>query len=231
MLKHHIVALIPMRHESERIKGKNYRLFANKPLYHYILQGVLSCPLINEVVIDSDSPLIMEDVLKNFRKVRLIERPEYLREGTVPMNDVLLFDVKQVDADFYIQTHSTNPLLSSETITRGIKLFLDNHPIYDSLFSVTRVQTRLWDNLTRPLNHNPAILMRTQDLPPIFEENSCLYIFTRNSLELHQNRIGKRPMMFEIDRLEALDINEEVDFRIAEFIYLEQQKSLERLKK
>ena len=87
------------------------------------------------------------------------------------MNDVLLYDVTQVESDFYLQTHSTNPLLSTETITRAIHLFLDNYPSYDSLFSVTRIQTRLWDSMGRAINHNPAILLRTQDLQPVYEEN------------------------------------------------------------
>jgi len=214
-----IVALVPMRHHSERVPGKNYRDFAGKPLYHHILSSLLACPLIAEVVIDTDSPVIMEDASRRFPQVRLIERPEHLRDGRIPTNEVLLHDVSLVAADFYLQTHSTNPLLRTETISRAIDLFLANYPAYDSLFAVTRWQTRLWDQLGRAVNHNPAILLRTQDLPPIFEENSNLYLFTRQTLEQRRNRLGERPLMFEIDRLEAWDINEELDFLIAEFLY------------
>jgi len=139
------------------------------------------------------------------------------------MNDVLMNSIKQVDADFYLQTHSTNPLLTTKTITAAIEGFKQNFPSYDSLFSVTRLQTRLWDGLTRAINHNPAILLRTQDLPPTYEENSCLYIFTRSVLESRHNRIGERPLMYEIDPIEAWDIDEELDFRIAEFLYKERE--------
>lgn len=219
-----VVALVPMRHHSERVPGKNYRPFVEKPLYHYIVNSLFACPLVTEVVIDTDSQTIQEDVKNNFPQVVLLERPEHLRAGTVPMNDVLLNDVVQVEADYYLQTHSTNPLLRAETITKALEEFLNSYPIYDSLFSVTRLQTRLWDSLTRAVNHNPAILLRTQDLPPVYEENSCLYIFTRQILESKHNRIGDRPLMFEIDRLEATDIDEELDFRIAEFLYKEREK-------
>ncbi len=140
------------------------------------------------------------------------------------MNDVLLNSVNQIEADYYLQTHSTNPVLQSETINRAVQEFLDNYPMYDSLFGVTRLQTRLWDGLARAVNHNPAILLRTQDLPPIYEENSCLYIFTREILESKHNRIGDRPLMFEIDRLEAVDIDEELDFRMAEFLYQQREQ-------
>jgi CMP-N-acetylneuraminic acid synthetase len=219
MSKLRTVALVPMRHQSERVPGKNYRLFAGKPLYYRILASLLACPLLSRVVVDTDSEVILEDVTRHFPQIRLIERPAHLRAGTVPMNDVLLHDVSQVAADYYLQTHCTNPLLRPATIERAIQAFLHAYPIHDSLFSVTRVNARLWDSLARAINHNPALLIRTQDLPPVYEENSNLYIFTRKTLEARHNRIGERPLMFEIDRLEAWDIDEEVDFQIAEFLY------------
>ncbi|MCU0390437.1 MAG: acylneuraminate cytidylyltransferase family protein [Thermoflexibacter sp.] len=214
-----ITAIIPMRHSSERVKGKNYRSFNGKPLFHYITETLLNCPSITQVVIDTDSPTIMDYAKANLPKVVILERPAHLRDGNIPMNDVLLNIVRQVESDFYLQTHSTNPLLSSETIQEAIDFFLKNYPIYDSLFSVTRMQTRLWDGLARAVNHNPNILLRTQDLPPIYEENSCLYIFTKQILQERHNRIGNRPYLFEIDRKEAIDIDEEIDFLIAELAH------------
>ena len=214
-----VVALVPMRHHSQRVPGKNYRSLAGRPLYHHVVENLLACPLISEVFIDTDSPAIMEDAANHFPQVRIIERPDRLRGDSIPMNDVLLHDVAQVKADLYLQTHSTNPLLRTETITRAIEALVGQYPMYDSLFAVTRLQTRLWDKLARPINHNPAILLQTQDLPPVFEENSNLYIFPGSLLESRHNRIGERPLIFEVDRLEAWDIDEELDFLIAEFLY------------
>jgi len=225
-MKSKIAALVPMRHHSERVPGKNYRTFVGQPLYHHIIRSLQACPLVSEIVIDTDSHIILEDASRHFPQVTLIERPGCLRGGTIPMNDVLLHDVNQVNADYYIQTHSTNPLLRPETISHAIQLFLEQYPMYDSLFSVTRVQSRLWDSLGRAVNHNPTILLRTQDLPPVFQENSCLYMFTRSTLETRHNRIGDRPRTFEIGRTEAWDIDEELDFRIAEFLYMQDKKLL-----
>jgi len=213
-----IVALVPMRHHSQRVPGKNYRLLAGKPLYQHIIEKLLTCPEINQIVVDTDSPPVMEGLRRDFPQVRLIERPEHLRADHIPMNEILAYDTAQVSADFYLQTHSTNPLLRGESISRAIQTFLANYPSYDSLFSVTRVQTRLWDQLGRAINHNPAILLQTQDLPPVYEENSCLYIFTRSSLLARRNRLGERPFMFEIDAAEAWDVDEELDFAIADFL-------------
>ncbi|MBE0410310.1 MAG: acylneuraminate cytidylyltransferase family protein [Anaerolineales bacterium] len=213
-----IVALVPMRHKSERVPGKNYRPLAGKPLYHYILSTLISCPEISQVVVDTDSQTIMAGLSRSFPQVLILERPVNLRGGEVPMNEVLLHDIYQINADLYLQTHSTNPLLKPGTISAAISKFRENYPIYDSLFSVTRMQTRLYDSGGRPINHNPSILLRTQDLPPIYEENSCLYLFTRETLITRRNRLGERPMLFEIDAREAWDIDEELDFSIVEFL-------------
>ncbi len=213
-----VVALVPMRHQSVRVPGKNYRPLAGKPLYQHILLALLACPEIHEVVVDTDSEVVTAGIRESFPQVRVIERPEYLRADTIPMNEILMYDTAQAPADLYLQTHSTNPLLRSATISRAVQALQENYPAYDTLFSVTRLQTRLWDGLARPINHNPAILLRTQDLPPVYEENSCIYLFSRQTLELRRNRIGERPYLFEIEREEAQDIDEEIDFTIADLM-------------
>jgi CMP-N-acetylneuraminic acid synthetase len=213
-----LAALVPMRHHSQRVPGKNYRPLAGKPLFHHIIETLQAVPEIETVMVDTDSEPVMEGLAKSFPQVKLIRRPEHLRADDVPMNDILLHDTAQVDADFYLQTHSTNPLLKAETISRGIRDFLADYPRYDSLFSVTRLQTRLYFQDGRAINHNPAELVQTQDLPPVYEENSCLYLFTRENLLRKHHRIGDRPFMFEIDVDEAWDIDEELDFQIADFL-------------
>lgn len=214
-----VAAIVPMRHTSERVPQKNYRPFGGRPLYHHIVRSLLDAPAVSTVLIDTDSPIIMEDAAREFPEVIVVERPAHLRDGRTPMNEVLLHDVTQVAADWYLQTHSTNPLLRSGTIERALSTFLGATSTYDSLFSVTRLQTRLWDADARPVNHDPVVLLRTQDLPPIYEENSCLYVFSKAGLESRGNRIGERPLMFEIDRGEAVDIDEELDFTVAELLF------------
>jgi CMP-N-acetylneuraminic acid synthetase len=162
---------------------------------------------------------VASGVREHFPTVKIIERPENLRADEIAMNEILLYDTSQVEADFYLQTHSTNPLLKPETISKSIQFLINQSATYDSLFSVTRLQTRLWDQLGMAINHNPNILLQTQDLPPVYEENSCIYIFKRETLVARRNRLGDRPLMFEIDPSEAWDIDEELDFAIAEFLF------------
>lgn len=219
-----IVALVPMRHDSKRVPGKNYRPMCGKPLYAHIIETLLSVESISQVVVDTDSPPVIEGLARDFPKVKVLLRSEELRADTTPTNEILVYDTAQVPADLYLQTHSTNPLLKAETIRRAIEQLRHSYPEYDSLFGVTRLQTRLWDELGRAVNHNPAVLLRTQDLPPIYEENSCIYLFTRETLISKRNRLGERPMMFEIDAREATDIDVELDFVIAETLMAHQKQ-------
>jgi CMP-N-acetylneuraminic acid synthetase len=218
------VAIVPMRHHSQRVPGKNYRPLAGKPLYQHIIETLLSVPEISTIVVDTDSGPVMDGLRRDFPQVALLPRPENLRADTISMNDVLLYDTSQFDADFYLQTHSTNPLLRSKTVSQAIQTFLADYPVHDSLFSVTRVQTRLYDQDGHALNHDPDILLQTQDLPPVYEENSCMYIFNRDNLVRRHNRLGERPLMFKMEAGEAWDIDEEQDFAITDLLMQQRNK-------
>ena len=207
-----------MRHHSQRVAGKNYRLLAGKPLFHHIIETLLAVPEITQIVVDTDSMPVMEGLRQDFPQIKIIHRPENLQADDVSMNDILIYDTDQVQADFYLQTHSTNPLLRPETVSRAIRSLLADYPNRDSLFSVTRIQTRLYFQDGRAVNHDPAVLIQTQDLPPVYEENSCLYIFTRENLIKLHHRIGERPVMFEMAADEAWDIDEDLDFEICDFL-------------
>ena len=213
-----LIALVPMRHHSQRVPGKKYRDLAGKPLYQHIIETLLAVPAINEIVVDTDSDPVMNGLCQNFPQVKIINRPEHLRADDMPMNEILIHDTEQFPADFYLQTHSTNPLLKAETISDAIQAFNNNYPKLDSLFSVTRWQTRFYDKDGNAVNHNPRELLQTQDLPPMYEENSCIYIFNRENLIAKRHRISDNALMFEIPRLEAVDIDEESDFQIANIL-------------
>lgn len=213
-----IVALVPMRDRSERVPGKNYRQLAGAPLFHHILRALQSSSEIAEIVVDTDSQTIKESMTQHFPKVKIIDRPQHLLADEIPMNDILLHDTEQVQADYYLQTHSTNPLLRAVTISAAITAFLAELPKKDSLFSVTALHTRLYDPQGRAINHNPGELLRTQDLPPIYEENSCIYLFSRQSLEKQGHRMGANPMMYPIPAEEAWDIDNKIDFQVVDFL-------------
>lgn len=209
------VAVVPMRHDSERVPGKNYRPLGGVPLYHHVVRTLMLVSEIDRIVIDTDSEFIISDCAENFPQVQVLLRPEHLRDGAIAMNDVLLNTFDQVDADIVLQTHSTNPFLKADTVSEALKLFAAPDHDFDSVFSVTRLQARLWDAEIQPVNHDPSVLLRTQDLAPLFIENSCFFIFTPELLRDRGTRIGSRPCMVEMTPLEAVDIDTEEDFSLA----------------
>jgi CMP-N-acetylneuraminic acid synthetase len=214
----HVVAFMPMRHSSERVPGKNYRELDGAPLFHHMVRTLQDCPEVSTVVIDTDSATVAEQCRMHFPEVVVIDRPEELLGGDVPMTEILRHDASVVESEWYLQTHSTSPLLRSSTISAGIKALESSLDRHDSLFSVTRLQTRLYDADFAPVNHDPAVLLRTQDLPPLYEENSGMYVFTRDQIASGR-RFGDHPLLFEIDPLEATDIDEEPDFVLADALH------------
>ena len=216
-----VTALLPMKEHSSRVPDKNIRKFVNEPLFYKILYELHSSLFIDRIIINTDSELIAKMAEKKSDKIVIHIRPDELKGDYVSMNLILKYDIEHCDADVYLQTHSTNPLLRQQTINSAIqKYFQAIEEGYDSLFSVTRYQTRLYDSNGKAVNHNPNELIRTQDLPVLFEENSCLYIFSRQSFTQNaDNRIGRNPYMFEINKTEAIDIDTEEDFKIAQAIY------------
>ncbi len=213
-----VVALVPMKAHSERVSNKNTRLLAGRPLYHHILETLEHTYVVDQVVINTDSDEIADGAKKAFSKVRVIHRPEELRGDLVSMNRIIAHDLEQTSGDIYLQTHATNPLLKSSTLSEALNRFAKAEN-YDSLFTVTRLQTRLYTADGTPINHNPEELIRTQDLQPVYEENSCVYVFTKDSFSAAgDKRIGKKPMLFETEQLESIDIDDENTFNLAEIL-------------
>ncbi len=211
--------LLPMKGHSERVPGKNMKIFRGKPLYHAIMTELLGSRYRAGVFVDTDSEIIAGDLKQNFPEVEVIKRPPGLCGDDVSMNRIISYDLSFPEGEYFLQTHSTNPLLRRDTIDSAIEVFLNNTGRYDSLFGVNRIQSRLYNSKGQALNHDPGLLIKTQDLDPVYEENSNIYIFSRRSFfEAGERRIGKNPCMYEIPRFESLDIDTQADFDMALFL-------------
>lgn len=206
-----------MKGHSERVPGKNMRACAGKPLCSYVLSTLAGIPEISEILVNTDSDEIAE-YCESLEKVVVIRRPESLAGDFVSMNKIIEHDLAHAKNNYVLQTHSTNPLLKSETVVKGISIMEEENK-YDSVFSVTRHQSRFFTADMNPINHDPNKLERTQDLPPVYEENSNIYLFSKTSFKASGGkRIGNSPGILEMDKLESLDIDEEEDFLMAEVL-------------
>jgi CMP-N-acetylneuraminic acid synthetase len=215
-----VKALVPMRANSVRVPNKNIRDLAGKPCFHWIVSALLNSKYIDEVIINTDSEEISKSARDHF-DVTVLERPDFLKGYDISIQPLIEYDLSQTTGTYYLQTHSTNPLVTTETIDKAIEAFFSQSE-HDTLFSVTEVKQRFYWPDGRGVNHDPAVLIPTQNLEPIYHENSCFYIFSRETNMKTKTRLGSNPMMFPIDRLESADIDDMEDFYWAEFLLTQQ---------
>jgi CMP-N-acetylneuraminic acid synthetase/NAD(P)-dependent dehydrogenase (short-subunit alcohol dehydrogenase family) len=222
-----ICIIIPIKHNSERVPGKNFRDFNGKPLFHIILNTLLKSKYINHIYVDTNSHIVIESIRTDFKDtiISIYERPLKLQPGDTPTNVLLENIITQLnfEYDYYLQTHVTNPLLKVETIDGCIEKFIEKEKEgYDSLFTAKQHQTRLYTNQNNnvsALNHNINELIPTQNLKPLYEENSCLYIFKKDILFEKHHRIGYKPYIHVMNDIESSDIDIESDFVFAEQLH------------
>ena len=217
-----LTALLPMKANSVRVKSKNFRDIAGKPLFRWILDTLLAVEEIDNIIINTDARAILaenglEDGEADGRVIIRDRKPEICGDF-VSMNLVLEDDIDNHKSDLYFMTHTTNPLLSPKTIRKMLDHYSSGK--VDSLFTVNAHQTRFYTSDAEPINHDPNNLIRTQDLDPYLEENSVGYIFSRESFKSTQARIGKTPAMFATPRLESVDIDEKADWFMAESLLM-----------
>lgn len=216
-----IKALLFMKGYSERVPSKNIKPLCGRPLLHWILETLAKSSYIEEIVINTDDEEIARQATDHF-DVTIHMRPEYLL--TITSNEasqIMAYDLSIMEGEHFLQTHSTNPLVRTDTIDRAVETYFENLEKHDSLFSVTPLQKRFFWEDGRAINHDPQNLIKTQELPFVHEENSCIYIFSRKVFEEVGNRIGRCPIMFPMDPYESVDIDEPFDFSIAEALMAE----------
>lgn len=217
-----VTALVPMKGNSERVPNKNIRLLNGKPVCHWIIESLSQSKYINEIIINTDS-LKIKEIVADFEMVKVIDRPGYLIGDAVSIQPLIAHDIEHAKNEYIFQTHSTNPLLTTETIDKAIETYFENIEQHDALFSVTPFQQRFYFKNGKPVSHDPDCLIQTQLLDPIYHENSCMYIFSRETNRKVKNRLGKNPFFFEMDHLEAADIDEWHDFLWTEFLMKQKQ--------
>lgn len=192
---------------------------AGKPLFRWILDELLATDFISEVIINTDARDMLEERGLPGERVRIRDRAEELCGDEVSMNRIIEDDLANTDADAYLMTHTTNPAITSNTLNKAFQAYANGlEQGHDSLFSVNRFQTRFYRQDASPVNHDPDNLIPTQDLEPWYEENSCLYFFSKKSFAATNARIGARPILFETPALESSDIDEPDDWTLAEII-------------
>jgi CMP-N-acetylneuraminic acid synthetase len=218
-----VTAIVLIKAETEKVNG-NLRLFNNKPLYRTLLDKLETIFAIDEIIVDTDIPEIKEELKSLYKKVNFVQRLEALSRSETNVNQIIGYDLTQTDNDeIFIQTHVNKPLLKKETIAKALKKFVELDDIYDSLFSVNTYRNRFYNDAFQPINHDLGNLIRTRDLKPVYEENSCFYIFTKESFNKNRHRIGSNPFLFDTPYIEALELKDGLSYKLAEILMLYQE--------
>lgn len=209
-----VVAYVPMKLNNERLPGKNTKRFdSGKPLFNYILESLLKVSQIDEVYVYCSSPEIVEDIPDG---IKYLSRDKLLDRSETKINEVMLSFAKDVDADIYVLAHATAPFISHTSIAKAVSDVCSGD--YDSALSVVKLQEFLWKN-KEPFNYDPSSIPRTQDLDPLYAETTGLYVYTKDVFLNKNRRIGLKPSLVEVSKIEAIDINEPIDFVIANAVY------------
>ena len=214
-----ITALIPIKRNSQRIPNKNFLEINSKPLFFWIINSLLNSEFVDEIVINYDDDYTLQEVSKYFDSIKFYKRPVELFGDDVSMNKIIESSLDECTYKSIIQVHTTSPLLQTETIDKAIRTHLDSKL---DIFSVNKLQERLYSKDLEPINHDIDNLIQTQDLDPIYVENSALYIFTKENFRKHNNRINNKSNIFEINFPENIDIDNFEDFELAR-IFLEKK--------
>ena len=210
-----VVAMVPIKLDSERVKEKNIRLFYDgKPLVQFILESLLQSKYINEIYVYCSSERIKGFLVEG---VKFLKRPDYLDGIDINCNDIIKEFIKVVDADYYVVSHATAPFTKPESIDRCVEAVVDSDR-YDSAFTVERIQTFLWSD-GKPMNFNVDRFPRTQDLEPIYFETSGAFVFPKWVFEKYNRRVGERPCLVEVEPIESPDIDSEYDMTVAQSLY------------
>ncbi|BCN29606.1 acylneuraminate cytidylyltransferase family protein [Anaeromicropila herbilytica] len=214
-----VVAIVPIKMNNERLQGKNTKTFTNgEPLIHYILESLLEVKGIDEIYVYCSNPMI-KDYLPN--GVKYLKRSELLDSKDTLILEVLKSFAMDVKSKYYVLTHATAPFLKGDTIQKALDMVLSGE--YDSALSVTELKEFLWKE-NKPMNFDRSKVQKTQDLDPIYSETTGLYIYSHDLIMNEERRTGDHPYLAVVDKIEATDINEPIDFEIADAIFKEKQR-------
>jgi len=213
-----VTAIIGVKEKSQRVPNKNLRKLDNKPLYSWLLDTLVSIDEITEILISIEGCSLLKKIESDYRnsnRIRVFEREEDLIGHETPMTDIINSLVKFSKTDTILNTHVTNPFLSKSSIRSAIDLFnKEQKPV----FSVNSHQSRFYDKVLNPINHNVNELKQTQDLDIMYEENSCLYIFGKKEFISNKVRIFSNSIIYPLNKIEAIDIDTLEDWEMAEII-------------
>ncbi len=217
-----LIAIIPVRADSQRVKNKNIKPFCNSNLLKLKIEMIKSLEQIDEIIVNSDSDEMLQIGLDY--GVKTHKRELYYASSKCNNSEYHEYLGKSTNSEDILIAQVTAPLISKETFEKCINLYLSGD--YDSLMTVQLLKNHLWLD-GNPLNYEVGTAPNSQDLPDILKLTFGVVLCKRDSLIKRRNMVGYNPYFYKLDETESLDIDTEFDFKIAEFLYKEIYKNRE----
>jgi len=214
-----ISAIIPARGGSKSIPLKNIKEIAGKPLIFWVIESALNCPLIDEVIVSTDSNMIRKKVkeLKN-DKLKIIDRSKKTATDTASTESAMLEFAKSDDSfEYIILIQATSPLLQTEHLTGGIKKYFKNK--CDALLSIVEQKRFIWkviNGRAKPVSYNSLSYPRRQKREGFLVENGAFYITSRKNLLKTKCRVSGKICIYKMPEETYFEIDEPSDWIIME---------------
>ena len=214
MKKGKLIAVVPVRTGSQRVKDKNIKPFANSNLLTLKLQTLKNVANIDRIIVNSDSDDMLDIALKN--RVSTHKREDYYASSECNNSEYFQHIAEVTDADYIMYAPVTAPLVSKETYFACIDKFMNSD--INNLVTVSDVKHHMWLD-GKPLNYNPKNAPNSQDLPDVVSINYGICIISRDDMIENRNIVTENPYFYKLDEIESIDIDTEFDFMVAEHVY------------
>ena len=211
-----LVAVIPVRKGSQRVKNKNLKKFGDSNLLTIKIETLKKVKRINKIVVNTDSEEAINIAKKN--NVEFKKREIYYASSECTNSEFWSNIAENTKSEFIIFTNCTSPLVKVETYDKIIDSFDISYPTHDSINTVSELKEYLYLN-EEPLNFNPDKALNSQDLPNVKKLNFAVNIIKRNTMFKKKSLVGYNPSFYSLNEIESLDINTNFEFEFAEFLY------------
>jgi len=229
-----ILALIPARAGSKRVKGKNLKHLDGKPLIAYTIEAAKTSRQVNRIVVSTNSKEIASVARQYGAEVPFL-RPDDI--STADSTEMEFFEHAlnwlsnndNYEPELIVLLYPTSPFRKAESIDRAIEKIL-GHPEADSLRSIRKCNEhpyKMWEIENGYLQ--PFVKVRGVEradihtisyhlLPKVYIQNASIYITKPSTIRNKGTPIGDTVIPFIMDELESIDINTPLDFKLAEML-------------
>ena len=212
-----ITAIVPVKGNSERVKNKNTRKFADTNLLALKLNHLKKVKNLDDVVVSSENNDILDYVDKQGFKTH--KRDKFYSTSSVPMSEVYKYLATEIGSEIIAWINITNPLADSNFYINAINKYKEmDHKKYDCLLSAFELRENFYYE-EKPINFEPSPWPRSQDLTPLYSLSFVINILQRQQMIDWGSCVGKKPFFFIGDKISSWDIDDMTDFEFCEFIF------------